>query len=87
MFLASQISSMPRPTLALPHACHRTSNALASARGGPADFKPKLYNPRRHERTILYQTIAKPFANVRTAAYLLMALPELAAMTAGPTTS
>ena len=38
-----------RPTQAHSHA------------GGPADAKPKLYNPRHPERTLLYQTIAEHF--------------------------
>ena len=29
--------------------------------GGPAGAKPKLYNPRHPERTLLYQTIAEHF--------------------------
>ena len=38
-----------RPTQAHSHA------------GGPAGAKPKLYNPRHPERTLLYQTIAEHF--------------------------
>ena len=38
-----------RPTQAHSHA------------GGPAGAKPKLYNPRHPERTLLYQTIAQHF--------------------------
>ena len=38
-----------RPTQAHSHA------------GGPVGAKPKLYNPRHPERTLLYQTIAEHF--------------------------
>jgi hypothetical protein len=41
--------TVARPTLLRPHA------------GGPAGGKPKLYNPRHPERTLLYQTIAEHF--------------------------
>jgi hypothetical protein len=41
--------TVARPTLLRPHA------------GGPALSKPKLYNPRHPERTLLYQTIAQHF--------------------------
>jgi len=39
-----------------PHATHSHSHA-----GGQAGAKPKLYNPRHPERTLLYQTIAEHF--------------------------
>ena len=29
--------------------------------GGPAGAKPKLYNPRHPERTLLYQTVAEHY--------------------------
>ena len=41
--------TVARPTLLRPHA------------GGPAGAKPKLYNPRHPERTLLYQTVAEHF--------------------------
>ncbi len=39
--------TVARPTQTHPHA------------GGSAGFKPKLYNPRHPERTLLYQTVAQ----------------------------
>ncbi len=44
------------PTAARPAHLHLHPNA-----GGPAGDKPKLYNPRHPERTLLYQTIAEHF--------------------------
>jgi hypothetical protein len=44
------------PTAARPAQAHSHSHA-----GGPAGAKPKLYNPRHPERTLLYQTIAEHF--------------------------
>ena len=41
--------TVARPTHSHPHA------------GGPAGSKPKLFNPRHPERTLLYQTIAEHF--------------------------
>ena len=50
------------PALALPHAHHRTPNVSALSCGcATAGVKPKLYNPRHPERTLLYQTIAEHF--------------------------
>jgi hypothetical protein len=46
----------------LPHARHCTPNALAFSCGrATAGAKPKLYNPRHPERTLLYRTIAEHF--------------------------
>ena len=56
------VSSGTQPTLALPHARHRTPNASAFSCGrATAGANAKLYNPRHPERTLLYQTIAEHF--------------------------
>ena len=44
------------PATARPSQAHSHSHA-----GGQAGSKPKLYNPRHPERTLLYQTIAEHF--------------------------
>jgi hypothetical protein len=44
----------PMPATARPTQAH-------SHAGGQAGAKPKLYNPRHPERTLLYQTIAEHF--------------------------
>ena len=44
------------PATARPTQAHSHSHLHA---GGPAGEKPKLYNPRHPERTLLYQTIAE----------------------------
>ena len=56
------LSSGTQPKLALPHARRCTPNASALSCGrATAGAKPKLYNPRHPERTLLYQTIAEHF--------------------------
>ena len=44
-----------------PHSQHHAGCSAAAAASAATAAKPKLYNPRRPERTLLYQTIAEHF--------------------------
>ena len=46
---------------ARPHSHHHTGRSAATAVPAASAGKPKLYNPRHPERTLLYQTIAEHF--------------------------
>ena len=46
---------------ARPHSHHHAGRSVAAAAPGASAAKPKLYNPRHPERTLLYQTIAEHF--------------------------
>ena len=43
------------------HSHHHAGRSVAAAAPGASAAKPKLYNPRHPERTLLYQTIAEDF--------------------------
>ena len=46
---------------ARPHSHHHAGRSAAAAAPAASVVKPKLYNPRHPERTLLYQTIAEHF--------------------------
>ena len=46
---------------ARPHSHHHAGRSAAAAASAATAAKPKLYNPRHPERTLLYQTVAEHF--------------------------
>lgn len=46
---------------ARPHSHHHAGSIAGAAAPGASAGKPKLYNPRHPERTLLYQTVAEHF--------------------------
>ena len=53
---------------ARPHSHHHAGRSAAAAAPAASAVKPKLYNPRHPERTLLYQTIAEHFETLHALA-------------------